>query len=70
MPTYSIHLKRTDIYTAVVEFDAASEEDARKEVNEILSNEGWNEVCNDEDGDYEECFSEVVKVVLVADNAE
>lgn len=56
---FSIEIQRTEIWTATVEVEADSEEEAKEITQEKLCSEGWDSVCN-YDGEYEECWAEVV----------
>jgi len=60
MPKFKVLVQRTDIYSAIVEID---ERDARRAIDaaeRTLDEEGWDGLFHGEDGDYEECFSEVL----------
>lgn len=61
MPQFNITVQRTETYTDDITVEAETEADAKKSIQDILDSEGWDEVF-DEDGEYQECWSEVTTV--------
>lgn len=70
MPTFRVLLKRTDIYTDSVYITTTSAEDATKEIQAVINEDGWSGVCGDDEGDYEECYTEIVGVEESNDDTE
>jgi hypothetical protein len=68
MARFEVSLKRTETWLADVVIEADSPEEVRERVEQALSDGGWDNVCDDE-GNYEECISEVTDIhPCVADN--
>lgn len=62
MPDYWVHLKRTDTYSTRFRYTANSEEELRLEVAAAIDEEGWAAFTDDDDGEYEECWTEIDRV--------
>lgn len=58
MKTFKLTIKRYETWSAEIEMEAESEEMARAAAQAVLDDEGWDALVDD-DGDYEECHSEV-----------
>ncbi len=66
MKTFRVRVERTETYSDYIEVEAESAEEAMKEIQDDLDNEGWDAVFDD-DGDYEECVSDAVSAEEVED---
>lgn len=65
MPLFNLTIERTEIWTHEIEVEADSLDAAISETNARLGEEGWDPVCDDDDGEYEECYSSVRAGVAV-----
>lgn len=61
MPKFTIKCRRTEIYTAEASVEADSREEAVKQVESAFLFHGWDGVFDGDDGEYEECYSHVVR---------
>jgi hypothetical protein len=66
MPKFRIYAERHEVWIADTVVEAETAEDARKQADEIFSEQGWDGLFSD-DGEYEECYSEVARVEPVAE---
>jgi len=62
MPRYEVWVRRTETYVGTVEIGAACGQDAEKHVQERLNADGWDAIMGEDEGEYDECWSEVFRV--------
>lgn len=67
---FDVHCKRTEVWTETTQVEAESADEAQEQVDKILATEGWDGVFNGDDGDYQECTSEVFEVEPVTSQEE
>ena len=61
MPTFTVPVRRTEIYVAEAKVEANSQEEAKKRTQELLGTEGWDGVFNEgDDGEYCDSWSEII----------
>lgn len=61
MPEFELTIKRTETYIDTIKVHAATRERAIAETQDILDEEGWDGMfVNGEEGERQECVSEVV----------
>jgi hypothetical protein len=66
MPKFELTVRRTETYEDTIEVEAETEAEAIENTNKLLQTEGWDELFPD-DGEYIECYSEVIDPKLTKD---
>ena len=61
MPSFSVTVKRTEVWIDDVTVEAESAAEAQHLIQTALNEEGWDSVFDD-DGEYSDCSSEVTTV--------
>ena len=62
---HTVMIERTETYCTTIKVEAASADVARTVTQAALEADGYDDVCDGEDGDLEECVSTVVAVNAV-----